>query len=522
MYYILISLMMILAIGPDEPTVSPDAGDDAVSAGTATATVMVQGTGATAGQLPFWATAGQYGLMPENNGAMALIQLRNDFDGTRLLQWRAGASIASSCETELPMTPKFMIDELYGSLRWKVLTLDVGSKRRDMDFYGADPSVGSLSVTGGHIAESGNARTMPGYNLSHAPVTLPFTRSKVRVWGEWGDYKTMDERFVKDALVHRTKIGLSWDIVPRLSFNISLDHYALWGGHHPDGMDIDVTFVNYLRVVTGSHAGTDGNDSDRFNVIGDQGGAETFAFTWRGDGWNAELRHDIPYADGSGMGFQNWPDGVNTLHLSFDCKDRWVSDILYEYHYTMWQSGTVNGEIFDKDGNSLTPPGVKTTGLDNYFNNYFYASGWTHFGRPIGSPLLFPAGTRDGSWWRGATGSATGKIFGIENNRYKANHIGIGGKLWHRHPYRLMLTFSKNYGTYGKPYEGESQINKPWGSVDETGLSQFSAAFNGSIDGIFSETHCNSQLSLTYGIYCDRGEILPNNFGLSLGIRYTL
>ena len=40
------------------------------------------------------------------------------------------------------------------------------------------------------------------------------------------------------------------------------------------------------------------------------------------------------------MGFQNFPDGVNTLWFGFDDKDRWVTDILYEYQYTMWQSGT--------------------------------------------------------------------------------------------------------------------------------------------------------------------------------------
>lgn len=519
---LLISLMFIIAVGSADAQAIPDSELDTVSTKTVAASVTVQGTGAAAGQLPFWATAGHYGLMPESGGALALIQLRNDFDMEQRLQWRAGTSVALSCEAQHLGSPQFMIDELYGSLRWKVLTLDAGCKRRAMDFCGADTSLGSLSVTGGHIVESGNARTMPGYNVSHAPVALPYTGGKVRVWGEWGDYRTIDDRFVQGALVHRTKLGLSWDIAPRLSFDFSLDHYAIWGGHHPEKENIDVTIGNYLRVVTGRPAGADGNEPDRFNVIGDQGGAETFALTWRGDGWKAELRHDIPYSDGSGMGFQNWPDGVNTLHFGFDRKDRWVSDVLYEYHYTMWQSGTVNGEIFDADGNSLTPPGVQTTGIDDYFNNYFYRSGWTHFGRPIGSPLLFPAGTRDGSWWDGAFGAAVanGK-YGIENNRYKAHHIGMGGKLWRRHPYRLMLTFSENYGIYRAPYIGQSQINQPWGTVHETGLSQFSAGFNGSITGLFSEKPGDSQLSLTYGIYYDRGELLPNNFGLSLGLRYT-
>ena len=63
-----------------------------------------------------------------------------------------------------------------------------------------------------------------------------------------------------------------------------------------------------------------------------------------GDGWTLTAQHDIPYDDGSGMGLQNFPDGVNTLSFSWKDKDRWVSDIVYEYHYTMYQSGPINRE----------------------------------------------------------------------------------------------------------------------------------------------------------------------------------
>lgn len=487
--------------------------------------MLLGSIGSADSQLPYWATTNQFGIMPEHSGGLALLQAGTQFDQDRQLQCRWGASLAANCEMQDPHSHNIIIDELYGSLRWKVLTLDVGSKRRELDFYGADPRLGSLSVTGGHIVESGNARTMPGYNVTHAPVALPFTGGKLRVWGEWGDYWTTDVRYVQDALIHRTRIGLSWDIVPRLTFGLSLDHYAMWGGHHPTADDINVNLSNYLRVVTGRGAGEDGNMSDRLNVIGDQGGGEMFSFAWRGDGWKAEFRHDIPYADGSGMGFQNFPDGVNTLHFGYDDKDRWISDVVYEYHYTMYQSGTVNGEIFDADGHSLTPPGVSTTGLDNYFNNGYYRSGWTHYGRAIGTPLCIPKGTRNGSWWDNSTAGSgfpgnarRGITMGFESNRYKAHHIGMGGKLWHRHPYRLMLTLSKQYGIYAAPYEGESQKGKPWGTVKETGLRQFSAGFNGSIEGLFGW----SRPSITYGICYDRGQLLPDNFGLSLGLRYTI
>ena len=474
--------------------------------------------------LPFWATANQWGLMPENQGTLAVVQARTEFDAAQTLQLRWGVSLAANGyanDLDPGSNPlHVMADELYGSLRWKALTLDVGMKHRELDFYGADARLGSLSTTGGHVAESGNARSMPGYLISLEPVALPWTGRHVWLYGAYGDFKPLGINYVNDPLVHRTRIGFRFDIGSRLRLHFLLDHYAIWGGTIPNKGTMPVTFSNYLRIVTGRHAGSDGTWNDRLNVIGDQGGGELWGAEYLGDGWKLKFHHDIPYADGSGMGFQNFPDGVTTLHFSWDDKDRWVSDILYENTYTMYQSGPINGEAFDGDGHSITPPGVKTTGGDNYFNNWEYRSGWTHFGRPIGSPLMFPAGTRTRTW------TSASLVLGIENNRLKAHHFALSGKLFKSHPYRLMLTYSANHGTYSSPYAGESAWNKEWGSVDETPLHQFSAGFNGVVRlrEAFGRTAAARpfDISFLYGIYADCGSVLPNTFGATLGLRFSM
>ena len=51
-----------------------------------------------------------------------------------------------------------MVDELYGSIKWKPFTLDVGIKHRDNDFMGASYSLGSLSVAGGHLVREFNIK----------------------------------------------------------------------------------------------------------------------------------------------------------------------------------------------------------------------------------------------------------------------------------------------------------------------------------------------------------------------------
>ena len=467
--------------------------------------------------LPFWMTSNRYGLMPESSGALVWVQAASPFrDDGKTFQWRWAASAAANAYSNavLPETARVhgMVDELYGSVRWTKFTLDVGQKHRDPDFLGASPALGSLSTTAGHLAETENARALPGYRLWLDPVAIPLTWRHAFLYGAWGDYKTLDDRYVKGALIHKTIVGLRFDLAARFSFHIMLDHYAMWGGvsSNPKAHNIDVNLANYLRVVTGSHAGSAGSLSDRMNVIGDQGGAELFKAEYRGDGWTFVAQHDIPYSDGSGMGFQNFPDGVNTLYFGWKDKDRWISDIVFEYHYTRFQSGPLHTEIFDENGNNLTPPGSKTTGMDNYFNNGEYCSGWTYFGRPMTAPLFFPRGTRAGTW------TGAGMVLGVENNRYRAHHLGLSGKLFRRHPYKLMLTYSQNYGLYHAPYLGESAAQKPWGTVRETPLRQVSAAFT----GLFENLAGLPGLSAQYGLYADRGSLLPDNFGLLLGLRY--
>ena len=103
-------------------------------------------------------------------------------------------------------------------------------------------------------------------------------------------------------------------------------------------------------------------------------------------------------------------------------------------------------------------------------------------------------------------------VLGIENNRLKAHHLSLAGKLFRKMPYKLMLTYSQNYGTYSRPYNSPSQWGKPWWAVEETPLHQVSGAFQGEIP--------LKHFAVTYGIYADRGQLLPDVFGATLGLRY--
>ena len=485
-------------------------------------TLMLLGAMSSGANMPFWATANRFGIMPEAAGAVGMISASSQFDPSQEFQWRWGASLAAGFDSYVPDKDinggtgrpvsendgtRIMLDELYASLKWKIFSLDLGMKHREQGFLAGPASqgpayLGSLSTTAGNIVWSGNSRSLPGYSLNLEPVAVPFTGGRLEVNGSYGDYRTYDTRYVEGALVHNMRVGFTVHITDRLDFLGQLDHYAIWNGTHPITGKRPSGIGNYIRVVTGSSGGSDATLSDQINVLGDQRGAELLGLRWRGEAFSVTFQHDIPYDDGSGMGFQNFPDGVNTLHFGLTDRTGWVSDVLIEYATTMWQSGTRH-DWTDSEGKKHI-----SGGGDNYFNNGEYKSGWTFSGRTAGLPLFFPSGTRYSEW-----DPFGGYVLGVENNRLKAFHFGLAGMFFKKAPYKLMLTSSQNYGLYSRPYEGESQWNKDPGSVKETPLKQLSAAFMGEVPF--------GKLSFIYGLYADKGEVLRDTFGATFGIRWN-
>ena len=151
-------------------------------------------------------------------------------------------------------------------------------------------------------------------------------------------------------------------------------------------------------------------------------------------------------------------------------------------------------------GNARTMPGYLIT-MDPVAVPFTHQVLWVHG--------AFGDGSDDKDRW-------VSDIYGgVENNRIKAHHLSLSGKAFHKSPYKLMLTYTQNFGTYWTPYTGDSQISQPWGTVHETPLHQVSAAFIG-------ELPFYSHLTLTYSLFADRGQLLPDAFGATVGVRWGL
>ena len=465
------------------------------------------------GSMPFWATANSFGVMPDSNGGLGLLQVEKGFDESKTLQWRAGVS--AGLRTDKVQYKDFLLDELYGSLRWKHLRLDAGLWHPERYFMAADPHLGSLSVTGGHSIMSGNARSMPGYSLSLEPWDIPFTKGHLQLGGSFGDYFAMGPRYVSGVMAHNTALYLKWHIGKHITLTGGADNYTLWGGVSPTDGVFKKSFGNYLRVISGMAGGADAQAGERQNALGDHRGCEIFAFEYKSDGWSLSLQHDIPYDDKSGLIFRNFPDGINTACFSFKDKTGWVSDIVYEYANTMYQGGDRERRIATEEDISsgsrrlYTDPATGTVyyisgGADNYYNNYLFRSGWTNYGRTVGIPLFFPRGTVEGTWSRSSV------TMGVWSNLLKAHHLGLSGSLFHILPYKLMLTYSENYGTFlseGYSYDSGSRLEVP--------LRQFSSAL------MVEVPLYGGIIKVVPSLYYDRGEVLGENIAAILSIKYS-
>ncbi len=482
--------------------------------------------GALSGQTdsaPFWQTANQYGLMPRSSGAVTILRMGQPYDCSKTLQWHWGASLG--VRSDAFAKGQVLPDEAYAGLKWRCLSLDAGLTRREQDYLAASSTLGTLSTTAGNIIWSGNARTVPGCTLELHPVAFPWTHGRLRFFGRFGDYWTTDARDVSGALIHNTALSAQVDIGSRLTATVGFDHYAMWGGTSPLFGRMSTSFANYIRMVLCMPAASDTegySDGDVLNVIGNHIGRELLRVDWKGEGWSLSFQHDIPYEDRSGMRFENFPDGVNTLCLTLEDKDCLVSRVVLEHQSTMWQSGTCERRPASDEEVASHNPNVSynsereiyeyiSGGNDNYFNNYEYRSGWTSYGAPIGNPLFFPKGTFGRSFRPDEI------CYGVENNRLRAFHLGLSGKLFRRLPYKFLLTSSWNYGIYASAlYTGVIAEFKDRYGVNQRPLRQFSAGFQCEIP------LCGGSLELIPGLFLDRGSVLPTNFSATLGLRYSL
>jgi hypothetical protein len=375
-----------------------------------------------------------------------------------------------------------------------MLHMDIGMKPRELE-------ISDLSISGGNFMYSRNSRNIPGINAWSDWIY--FEKGQwVGIKGNFSHYRMIDNRYVKGAMIHNKEMALKIALGRKVDLIGGFGHWVLWGGYSPMYGECPDSYRDYMKVVFGGRGGEDATLSDQLNMLGNHLGREYVRVDWKADPFTMTFQYDTPYEDGSGMRFQNVPDGIWTLNFSFKNREAFVTDVLYEFITTTWQSGPAHDrpatdeEMSEQDPDSHYYGKVVLGGCDNYFGHGEYKSGWTNYGRVIGCPLLIPMAPGE-----------DGICMAMASTRLRAHHFGMKGLAFKEIPYSLKATYSRNYGKYHQKTDSPF-VAQPW---------QLSLA----LEAELTKKLTRLPVVFSIGVYGDIGELYQNCAGLSLKVRYA-
>lgn len=442
---------------------------------------------------PLWFTAGRSGLGSISTSS-GYLDAGIFYQQQLTPDWKLGGGLELVAAYNFNYS--FLVRQAYADINYKWLWLSVGSKIRSS-------SIVNEQLSSGDLLESENARPIAQVRIGiENYVPVPFTNSWFSLKGYIAYGKFTDDKwqkkfvpvgssYTRDVLYNSRSLFFKFGKMEQfpLECEIGMNLDAQFGGERwikGENQAAEIyphSFKDYIRVLLGLSGGSSANISDQLNVIGNQLGTWNFALTANLHKWKIKGYYQHLFEDGSGMGFNYgpWMDGLIGLELHFPQKG-WIDGIVVECIGTKKQTAPVYNE-FIEDLDELI------TGCDNYYNNGLYL-GWQQSGMAIGNPLL------------------TSPIYNtnhqirFENNRISGQHLAIMGHPTPQWSYRALLTYTRNWGTYSRPFDDclrqfYSLLEVTWKPYR---LSGWEASLSAALD---------------------RGTLLANSIGSMLTIRKT-
>ena len=470
-------------------------------------TMEMSATGSTSSYAPLWLTANRYGLSSVKPLSMYVrARVERDIANDSTRKWRLGYCL--DLAAALGHERVGIVQQAYVEGAWKVLRLTLGAKQQPLETQNPELSSGAMGL-------GINARPIPQARLDIDWFSFPGTKG----WWQWklhGSYGWMTDgrwqeswtkegmRYAKHTRYHEK--ALYWqfgrkDIFP-LTYEIGLRMMSEFGGtsynvqsvRAHDGQKTTYYHDNGLRAYWDALLcrGSDATDGSNPNVSGNHLGSYIMQLKYHGRKWQARAYWERFFEDHSMLTVQY---GIRDMLIGAEVnvpRNPFITSVVLEYITSTDQSGAVY-----HDGTHNIPDAM--AGRDDYYNHLLYA-GWQHYGQTLGHPFftspLYNGAYNERSDYDG--------ILSFWNNRLKGWHIGLSGDpspQWH---WRVLASFTRNWGNYALPF-------------DEMRRQTYLLA-----EGRFSPTRRAKGWDFTLGIACDRGGLIGNNFGAQMTVRKSL
>jgi len=430
--------------------------------------IKLYGLVSTGKYSPFWLQSNQYDKFSSAPSSGDLqIGFSKDY-GVKKKLFDYGFKANLLLRTDKATTTAYF-HEMYAKARLSVFDLAIGAREEQ---YGNQDS----TLSCGGLLFSKNARPMPKISIGIEKfITVPFTFNLLEIKGGLTHGWFTDNIYTKDLLLHHKFIYARIGGKLPVHIQAGLDHVAQWGGTVPDPKygQLPHGFKDYISIFFVQSGGTGGEAINALgnHIISQSLKLEADISDFKLAAYWQNISEDGPIRlIGKTMNASDGLWGMSIKNKQFP----FIKGLLYEYLNTTDQSGPYH----DKDG-------IVYGGADSYFSNYIYNNGWSYYSRIIGTPLI-----------TSAIYNSNGEVYTL-NNRVQAHHFGIEGDVY-GYNYKVLATFSKNYGTYSN-------------SMDVHNTSTLVE-----VNKQFPHLH-NVEIGCSVG--ADRGKLFGNSAGVLFSVR---
>lgn len=411
--------------------------------------VTAQGSAGGGDNAPFWFTSNRFGLGPSTNySGLSRVSLERKVENDSLRFWGVGygVDIAGAYGKHVN---RFVIQQAYLDVQWKMLRLSVGQKERYSELKNPELSTGGLTL-------GMNARPIPQVRFEMPEFwAIPGTKNwfafKAHIaYGMYTDDKWQENfnagtqnlyssksKFHSKALFIR--IGNTAKFP--LTFTGGLEMVCQFAGiGHNQHMYNSTEIVK--EVPLGGNVwtaffpgGSDVNDGFA-NASGNHIGSWHVRLDWRAKKWSVGAYMEHLFEDHSQMFMQYgfWKDMLLGLEINLP-RNRYVSTVVYEHNYTRDQTGPIL-----HDATPECPEQISA--LDDYYNHHNYGV-WQHAGYVMGNPTILSPLYNS---FFGHLGSLS-----TFHNRINMHHIGLAGQPTDQFSWRALYSHESSLGTYERP-----------------------------------------------------------------------
>lgn len=409
---------------------------------------------------PLWLSGNRHGVVsPYDNSAYERVGAFRSHDADSARNWKIGYGLdvvySQNSQSSL------YIHQAYADLKWKKAILTLGMREKDIDYR-------NMRLTSGGLSQGINAQPIPMAELDIDYFHLTkwwlvrargsYGMTTDGAWQERFVGKDSGKRYNSNILYHEKALFWRFELPEKcpFTFDINIHMMTQFGGTmynaagrgFAEGVDV-IKYPQDLKAFWNAlqpFSSNDVSDGTVSNVAGNTLGSYNLALTYRGKGWKARAYFERFYEDQSMLTVQY---GITDHLLGLDVqlpKNRFVSNVLVEHLSTKDQAGPVY-----HDPTTNLP--LAFAGKDNYYNHNLY-SGWQHWGMAIGSPLItspvYNANSPAITEISGTDAGANRLYF--YNNRIAAWHLGLNGNPCDEVAWRMLCTFTSNWGTYDGPF----------------------------------------------------------------------